>query len=158
MKELNKKVFKTIFLLNARKIRDSKLINDLSYLFSKYEIKRYRLYYWDSSKSNEENALVLGFFRHYLFISTSLIEALEDDELKAVVLHEIGHIKHHHFIKILISKIALLIFMSVIVYITLIAKFVDIWLLFIGIFIFVILMGVNLKGSKRYGCLSTLRL
>lgn len=142
--------FKTIFSLNARKIKDKKLINDLSYLFSKHEIKRYKLYYWDSSISNDANAMAIGFFKHYLFISTSLIEMLDEEELKAVVLHEIGHIKHHHFIKILISKIALLIFMSAVVYFTLITKMIDIWLLFVGIFIFVISMGVNLKGSKGY--------
>ncbi len=141
---------KTIFLLNARKIKNKKLINDIAYLFSKYNIKRYKLYYWDSGKSNEDNALVLGLFTHYFFISTSLIEKLETKELSAVVLHEIGHIKNNHVFKILFSKVIFILLMSVVFYYTLVVEKLNIWLLFIVVFAFILAMGANLKGSKKF--------
>ena len=142
--------YKTIFTLNARKINNKVLKQALTKIFNDNEVKKYQLYYWDSSKTNEANALISGFFTRYLFVSTSLIESLNIEELQAVVLHEIGHVKNHHFTKILISKIALLGIFSFTIYYALVFDNVNIWLVFALTFIFILTMGINLKGSKRY--------
>jgi STE24 endopeptidase len=71
----------------------------------KHNIKRYKLYVWDSSRSKESNAMVSGVRTYHLFISTTLIEDVTLPELETVITHEIGHIKNKHLIKMMISKI-----------------------------------------------------
>ena len=141
---------KTILTLNARKINNEKLLHLLNTLFSDNGIKNYELYYWDSSKSNEANAFISGFFKRYLFISSTLIETLDDRELMAIVLHEIGHVKNHHLKKILISKLALLSVLSLIIYYISIFRVFNVWVLFGLFFAFILVMGRNLKGMKKY--------
>lgn len=142
--------FKTILTLNARKMKNEELVALFDGLFKENEVKRYKLYYWDSSKSNEANALVSGFYTYYLFISSTLIESINKRELQAVVLHEIGHIKNHHFTKILVSKLVLLSVISIILYYTITSNKTNIWVLFGLVFAFILIMGMNLKGSKKY--------
>lgn len=141
---------KTILTLNARKITNPDLLHLLNTLFKDNRIKKYELYYWDSSKSNESNAFISGFFKRYLFISSTLIETVNDRELMAIVLHEIGHVKNHHLKKILVSKLILLSVLSLIIYYISVFKTFNIWVLFALVFAFVLVMGRNLKGMKKY--------
>lgn len=142
--------YKAKLILNAKPIYNDELYGLLTNLFDDNEIKKYKLYYWDSSKSNESNAFISGFFTKSLFVSSSLIEAVNQEELAAVVLHEIGHVKKRHLGKILISKCVLLLVISLIIYYVIIFKNINIWILFSLIFAFILVMGLNLKGMKRY--------
>jgi len=142
--------YKSILNLNARKIQSDKLRDSLSKLFIENDIKKYKLYYWDSSRTNEANALVSGFNTYYLFVSTSLIEALNEKELEAVILHEIGHIKNNHFTKILVSRAFLFLSLSIILYYTIAFNKMNVFVLFGLVFAFILAMGINLKGSKKY--------
>ena len=107
---------KTMIALNARKMQNPEFREKFSTLFEENKIDKYELYYWDSSKSNEANALISGFFKYYLFVSSSLIESLNERELTAVILHEIGHIKKFHPLKMLVSKLLLLSIVSILLY------------------------------------------
>ena len=141
--------FKTKLLLNAKKIRNKDLLDRLNKLFKENNIKHYSLYYWDSSKSNEDNALISGFFKKHVFISSTLINKVSDRELEAIILHEIGHIKRHHIKKMFMLKTLLLIAMSIIIYYVVMFDSFNMWLLIILILVFIYITRINLVGSKR---------
>lgn len=97
-----------IITLGARKIENPLLKFRLDKLFRKHKIKRYHLYSWDTSRSNESNAMVSGVFTQYVFISTTLLNEMTLPELEAIITHEIGHIKNNHLVKVLLNKIIML--------------------------------------------------
>ncbi|MCX5896796.1 MAG: M48 family metalloprotease, partial [Proteobacteria bacterium] len=55
---------------------------------------------WNLFDGKLINAGVIGFIKkfRYILISPSLMQILDEDELEAVVAHEIGHVQHHHMI------------------------------------------------------------
>jgi len=97
-----------VMILNykAKEIEDNSLLKyRLNKLMDKHGIKHYKLYYWDSSRSKESNAMVSGFIKHYLFISSCLIEEVTLPELETIITHEIGHIKNNHLVKLMFGKL-----------------------------------------------------
>ncbi len=109
---------------NAIKIpKNTMLEHRLALLLEAHGIKKYKLYYWDTSRSKEANAMVSGIRKHYLFISSYLIESVTLPELETVITHEIGHIKNRHVIKMMIGKIFLTICVLGAIMIPLIFKF-----------------------------------
>ena len=74
-------------------------------MFEAHDIKKYKLYYWDTSRSKESNAMVSGIRTYHLFVSSNLIEEVTLPELETIITHEIGHIKSKHLIKLMIGKI-----------------------------------------------------
>ena len=141
--------YKTMLFLNARKIPDSDLSMLLNKLFKDNGIKKYSLYYWDSSDSKENNALMSGIFKKYLFVSSTLIATLTDKELEAVVLHEIGHLKNNHLKKMLVFKMILLLAVSVMVVYLVLFETIKIFMIFILIVIFILAARINLSNSKK---------
>jgi len=137
-------------IYKARKIKGIELKETLTQLFKDNKIKHFELYYWDSSKTNEANAFISGFTKRYLFISSTLIELITKEELKAVVLHEIGHLKRHHFSKLLISKLLIFSIVSAVLYYIFILKNINIWLVFGLIFVCILTMSINLKDSRKF--------
>lgn len=94
-----------MFNYGARKLKGrSALKYRLDQLMELHNIKNYRLYVWDTSRSKEDNAMVSGVFVYHLFISSSLIENVTLPELETIITHEIGHIKNNHLIKKMIGK------------------------------------------------------
>ena len=55
---------------------------------------------WNLFDGKLINAGVIGFIKkfRYILISPSLMQILDEDELEAVVAHEIGHVQHHHML------------------------------------------------------------
>lgn len=91
---------------NAKEIENNTMLRyRLEQLFEAHDIKRYKLYYWDTSRSKESNAMVSGIRNYYLFVSSNLIEEVTLPELETIITHEIGHIKSKHMIKMMIGKI-----------------------------------------------------
>lgn len=91
---------------NAKEIEQNSLLGyRLKKLMEKHDIKRYKLYCWNSSRSKESNAMVSGIRTYYLFISSTLIEEITLPELETVITHEIGHIKNRHLMKMMIGKL-----------------------------------------------------
>jgi len=65
------------------------------------------IYTMDGSKrSSKLNAFFTGFgrFRKIVFYDT-LVEKLDDDEIVAVLAHEMGHYKYHHIFKMMVISI-----------------------------------------------------
>jgi STE24 endopeptidase len=54
------------------------------------------------------NAAVAGFFPQlrYVFLSDGLLELLDDDEIEAVLGHEMGHIHHRHLLMRIIAMLS----------------------------------------------------
>lgn len=141
--------YKTMLVLNARKMRNKDLLSKITKLFKDNNIKKYSVYYWDSTKSNEANAIISGIFKRYLFISTTLIEKMEDRELEAVILHEIGHIKNHHIKKSLFLKSLLLIAVSLIVCYLVMFEEINMLFVLLLVALFVYVARINLYNSKK---------
>ena len=142
--------YKNIFSLNARKIKGEELRKRLSKLFIDNDIKKYELYYWDSSRSNESNAMISGFFKRYLFVSSTIIDTLNERELEAIVLHELGHVKCKHLRKILVSRLFILCVVATTIFYTSILTGLNIWIIFALIALLMLIMGINLIEGKKY--------
>lgn len=96
----------TALSYKAKAIEKNSLLGyRLERLMEKHGIKRYKLYYWDSSRTKESNAMVSGIGKCNLFISSCLIEEVTLPELETVVTHEIGHVKNKHLLKMMIGKL-----------------------------------------------------
>ena len=106
---------------NAKEIEKNSLLRHrLDKLMKKHDIKKYKLYCWDSSRSKESNAMISGVRNYHLFVSSSLIEEVTLPELETVITHEIGHIKNKHLMKMTVGKlffISLLVLMALLPYI-----------------------------------------
>lgn len=111
----------------AKEVEQNTLLRHrLEKLMNKHDIKRYKLYLWDASRSKEANAMVSGLSKCYLFISSCLIEELTLPELETVITHEIGHMKNRHLMKLMIGKGFIIITLAFLIFIPYIFSFADI--------------------------------
>jgi len=91
-------------------LADEALKQRIEALLAKCGFKSQGLYVMDgSARSSHGNAYFTGFgsSKRVVFFDT-LLERLNDDEIEAVLAHELGHFRHHHVIK----RIALMFFVS----------------------------------------------
>lgn len=91
-------------------LQDESLKQRIEALLTKCGFKSQGLFVMDgSARSSHGNAYFTGFgaSKRVVFFDT-LLERLNDDEIEAVLAHELGHFKHHHMIK----RIALMFLVS----------------------------------------------
>lgn len=91
-------------------LKDENLKHRIEALLTKCGFKSQGLFVMDgSARSSHGNAYFTGFgsSKRVVFFDT-LLERLNDDEIEAVLAHELGHFRHHHVIK----RIALMFFVS----------------------------------------------
>lgn len=91
-------------------LTDEALKQRIEALLTKCGFKSQGLFVMDgSARSSHGNAYFTGFgsSKRVVFFDT-LLERLNDDEIEAVLAHELGHFRHHHVIK----RIALMFFVS----------------------------------------------
>lgn len=91
-------------------LKDEALKQRIEALLTKCGFKSQGLFVMDgSARSSHGNAYFTGFgsSKRVVFFDT-LLERLNDDEIEAVLAHELGHFRHHHVIK----RIALMFFVS----------------------------------------------
>jgi STE24 endopeptidase len=91
-------------------LKDESLKQRIEALLTKCGFKSQGLFVMDgSARSSHGNAYFTGFgsSKRVVFFDT-LLERLNDDEIEAVLAHELGHFRHHHVIK----RIALMFFVS----------------------------------------------
>jgi len=141
--------FFIVLTLKAKRISDETLLGVLNKLFKEHKIEKYSLYYWDSSRSNDSNAMVSGFFKVNFFISTSLINSISDKELEAVILHEIGHIKSNHVKNTMTNRMIFLFGIAIVLASMIISNITNIYLLLAIMLVFVLIMGVEIRITKR---------
>ncbi|ADL50093.1 M48 family metalloprotease [Clostridium cellulovorans] len=99
------------FSLRAEAIKFPNLNDIVLEFLEQHNIKKVKVYQWPAVKGKMANALVGGLIIKKIFISDYLIENMEVDELKAILAHEIGHIKKYHlWIKVTLLILAYPIF------------------------------------------------
>lgn len=143
-----------IFSNGAKKIeKNSFLRYRLEQVFEAHGIKKYELYLWDSSRSKEANAMVCGFKKYHLLLSSSLVEEITLPELESVILHEIGHIKNKHLLKLMIGKIFMIIsitFMILAPYLFNLNYFYKVIFCFLTVLIVVLELIASIGVERRY--------
>ncbi|KYH34044.1 protease HtpX [Clostridium tepidiprofundi DSM 19306] len=84
------------YLLKAVPMDDSDLKNELIHFLNKCGIKKVEIFLWPMKSNKHANALVSGLIHKQIFISDYLLENFSLEETKAILAHEIGHIKKFH--------------------------------------------------------------
>lgn len=85
-------------LWDCRPLPDGPLRRRLEDLCRSHRVRFQDIMLWPLFEGRLLTAGVMGITRHfrYLLITPALLQALDDDELEAVIAHEIGHVRHHH--------------------------------------------------------------
>lgn len=141
----------TVLNYKAQEVEKNTLLRyRLEKLMEKHDVKKYKLYVWDSSRSKESNAMISGIRTNYLFVSSTLIEDVTLPELETVITHEIGHVKNNHLIKMLIGKIfiiGLLILFAIMPSLLKLDEFEQVlfYLLSICVACFILIIGVKIE-------------
>ncbi len=67
-----------------------------------------RVYLWEPGGGNVQNAAAVGLAQpfRYLFLTPALVKGMHQDELDAVILHELGHVKKRHLLFYLFTSLA----------------------------------------------------
>lgn len=86
----------TKYLLKAKPIDKPEISDVLTSFAEKTGLRNTSLYLWPMRNNRHANALVTGLIRKDIIISDYLLDNLKIDEVKAILAHEIGHIKKHH--------------------------------------------------------------
>lgn len=143
-----------VFVNKAKKMKKNHMLRyRMEQLFDAHGVKRYELYYWDTSKSKEANAMVSGFFKCNLFVASYLIENVTLPELESIVIHEIGHIKNNHLFKMMIGKafmILSIIFMVMVPYWGEFNDFYKVLFYILTVFVGVLELLASICVEKRY--------
>ncbi len=67
-----------------------------------------RVYLWEPGGGNNQNAAAVGLARpfRYLFLTPALVRGMNAEELDAVILHELGHVRKRHLLFYLFTSLA----------------------------------------------------
>src|SRR5690606_1678956 len=80
---------------------------------NKHDMKRVQVFEWPTTDSKVANALVCGLIHKRVFVASYLLENLSEDEVNAILAHEIGHIvRLHLWIKALLFVAAIPLFLG----------------------------------------------
>ena len=82
----------------TRPLSSGPLRERLEALLARTHLACRQILLWDTYGGQMVNACVTGFvgLTRYIFLTDTLIDALDADEIVAVFAHEIGHVKRHH--------------------------------------------------------------
>ncbi|MBN2331704.1 MAG: M48 family metalloprotease [Deltaproteobacteria bacterium] len=99
----------TVKLWGCRPLPDSPLRRCLEGLCSREGVGYRQIMLWPSVEGKMVTAAVMGPypFTRYLLLTEGLIELLSLEEIKAVMAHEIGHVKRHHLFVYLVFFLSL---------------------------------------------------
>lgn len=96
----------------TKQIPDSLLQDRIDALAKREGIKYRKALVWNTSGSNISNAAMTGImplFR-YIFLTDTLLNDFNLDEIETIVAHEFGHIKYRHILAYLVFSLGYLIF------------------------------------------------
>ncbi len=82
---------------STQPLENGPLRQNLEHIAAQWNLRPREILVWRTDRT-VLNAAVAGFFPQlrYVFLSDRLLASFHDDEIAAVFLHEIGHIRHHH--------------------------------------------------------------
>ncbi|MDL4842390.1 M48 family metallopeptidase [Aquibacillus rhizosphaerae] len=87
-------------MLKASAMPESDSKDELLQFLAKLKIENVQLYTWPTKKKKIANALVTGFTKKkQIYISDYMLENMTIEQVKAILAHEIGHIKKKHLWK-----------------------------------------------------------
>jgi STE24 endopeptidase len=86
----------TKYMIKAVPMGEGEIKDELKEFLNNAGLEKVKLYLWPTKKNKVANALVAGLIKKEVFISDYLLENLDIEETKAILAHEIGHIKRHH--------------------------------------------------------------
>lgn len=104
------------YLLKGKTFEDEEIYKELYRFIESTGIKNFKLYTWSTKNTKHANALVAGIKNKEVYISDYLLENFTLEETKAVLSHEIGHIKKHHILKRFFYNIAMFIIIPLVYY------------------------------------------
>ena len=99
----------------ATRMADSTLRAGILNTFRTEGVPLSNVFILDDPNSTQKNALItgsgfgIGPFGRTLFITLSLFESLNEEELRAVILHEAAHLKSNHVLKRILATVFLMI-------------------------------------------------
>ncbi len=88
--------FFTKHMIKAIPMEEGEIRDELNKFLNELGIAKTKLYLWPTKKNKVANAMVSGLITKNVYMSDYLLENLDIEESKAVLAHEIGHIKKHH--------------------------------------------------------------
>ncbi|MCZ6835481.1 MAG: M48 family metallopeptidase, partial [Planctomycetota bacterium] len=96
-------------LFSTQRLADGELRDDLLAIGARHRVNVRDLLLWKTD-GTMINAAVMGLIAplRYVLITDALIESMRTDEVRAVMAHEIGHVKRHHIPWMVLCLIALL--------------------------------------------------
>jgi STE24 endopeptidase len=83
-------------MLRANELTSGELSSELNMFLAKNGFNNIAIYEYPTKKSKVANALVSGFIAKKIFLSDYLIENASSKEIKAIIAHEMGHMKKNH--------------------------------------------------------------
>ncbi len=92
----------------CRRVGEGAIIDRVRTLETTAGVRFSRVYLWEPGGGNTQNAAAVGIlppFR-YLFLTPALVRGMREDELSAVILHELGHIRKKHLLFYLFTTLA----------------------------------------------------
>lgn len=100
-------------------IEDGELKNKILKLAEESNFNSKQIFIQDDSKrTNHSNAMVFGLINKKIALADTLLKQATDDEICAIIGHEIGHSKHWHLFKMLIqSQVSTFIMLNLFYYI-----------------------------------------
>lgn len=98
-----------LFLLRFRQLADEKLFGAIARITNATGFSLNRIYILENQNGVNARASGAGKFARIL-LTEDLIQKLSDDEITAVIAHEIGHLHHHHQMKYLFLETLLITF------------------------------------------------
>ncbi|MDR1518753.1 MAG: M48 family metalloprotease [Planctomycetota bacterium] len=92
----------------CRRLTDPETLSRLARLETTAGTGFSRAYLWEPGGGYAENAAAVGILRpfRYLFLTPSLLRNMSGPELDAVILHELGHVRHRHLLFYFFSSLA----------------------------------------------------
>jgi len=87
-----------VWLMGCQPVGNTELGNHIEQFCRRQGVEFRGIYLWPFFEGKVLTAGVVGFVRRfrYLMITPALVEALSEEELEAVLAHEIGHVKRWH--------------------------------------------------------------
>ncbi len=92
----------------CKPLEDPELLSTVQRLEKLAGAKFSRVYLWEPGGGNTQNAAAVGLappFR-YLFLTPALVKEMNREELDAVILHELGHVRKYHLLFYLFTSLA----------------------------------------------------
>ena len=101
-------------LWKVERLPDGTLRSRVEQMAAESGIRYGEIYIWHTGGSNIANAMVTGIFSplRYIFVTDALLARLPEEEVVAVLAHELGHARYRHMLTYLILALSFITFIN----------------------------------------------